>query len=99
MSRFFTLLAVSLFAIAFYQAPLDAGRYHPNVSVAIGVGYSQPPYYYGRPYPAGYYGGCPRYARRIPPVYAYPHTVYYGPPGIIYEEIYPYPPRCGGWYY
>ncbi len=96
MSKFFTLLAVSLIAISAYQTPLEARRYHSNVS--IGIGYSQPAYY-GRPNPTRYYGGCPRYARRIPPVYAYPHTVYYGPPGIVYEEIYPNTSCCGGWYY
>lgn len=103
MSKLFILLAVSLICVSAIFNPLEARRHHSNVSIGINIGYAEPVYvarpypppYYGcaaRPYPAPYYGGCGRYVGRVPPVYAYPHTVYYGPPGIVYEEIYPYPP-------
>jgi hypothetical protein len=97
MSKFFTLLIFSLITVSMLHTQLEARRYQSRVYVDRDVGYSEP-VYARRVHSGNCYGGCPRYTRGVPPVYAYPHNVYYGPPGIVYEEIYPYPPRCGRYY-
>lgn len=99
MCRFFSLLAFCLITISTtLLSPLEARCYQTNVSVGGGMNDVEP-VSVARSYPPGHCGGCPRYARRVPPVYAYPHTTYHGPPGVVYDEIYPYPPCCGGLYY
>ena len=91
------LLIASLLFFLTFDTSLEARRYRSRVYIGVESEVSEPVYVrrVAAPYEGCRYRSCRRaYTRGVPPVYAYPHTVYAGPPGVVYEEIYPAPPYC-----